>query len=152
MPTIQRQFLLTEARPSGHRRLAISFADGFRAEVDLGLLILRYPALSRLRHRRVFEDVALDEWQRGVVFGDDDALALASDNLRALAVEQAGGCSHEQLMAWMDRHGLTLDTAAEALGVSRRMLAYYRSGAKPIPKTVALAMLGWEVGQKPRAA
>ena len=34
--------------------------------------------------------------------------------------------------------------AALALGVSRRTLAYYRSGAKPVPRTVALACLGWE--------
>ena len=37
-----------------------------------------------------------------------------------------------------------MTTAALALGVSRRMLAYYRSGAKPVPRTVALACLGWE--------
>lgn len=70
--------------------------------------------------------------------------SLASDNLRALAVEQGGGCSHQQLIAWMHRHGLSLDQAAQALGLSRRMLAYYRSGEKPIPRTVALAMRGWE--------
>jgi len=39
---------------------------------------------------------------------------------------------------------LTIDAAAVALGVSRRMLAYYRSGSKPVPRTVALACLGWE--------
>jgi hypothetical protein len=44
----------------------------------------------------------------------------------------------------MARHDLKLDTAVLALGVSRRMLAYYRSGAKPVPRTVALACLGWE--------
>ena len=44
----------------------------------------------------------------------------------------------------MARHELSLDAAAEALGISRRMLAYYRSREKPIPKTVGLAMLGWE--------
>jgi hypothetical protein len=48
----------------------------------------------------------------------------------------------------MARHKLMLEAAAEALGVSRRMLAYYRSGAKPVPRTVALAMLGWEVEQQ----
>ena len=30
----------------------------------------------------------------------------------------------------MARHGMTLDTVAEALGLSRRMLAYYRSGER----------------------
>ena len=39
---------------------------------------------------------------------------------------------------------LTLDDAAEALGLSRRMLAYYRSGAKPVPRVVELAITGWE--------
>jgi hypothetical protein len=78
------------------------------------------------------------------VFAGDDDLTLASDNLRALILEQAGEYSHQQVIAWMARHGLSLDAAAEALGISRRMLAYYRSGEKPIPKTVGLAMLGWE--------
>jgi hypothetical protein len=44
----------------------------------------------------------------------------------------------------MDRNKLTLDAAAKALGMSRRMLAYYRNGEKPIPKYVWLACLGWE--------
>ena len=43
---------------------------------------------------------------------------------------------------------MTLDTAAQALGLSRRMLAYYRSGEKRVPRTVALACLGWEAEQR----
>lgn len=79
-----------------------------------------------------------------MIFADDDDLTLASDNLRAMAIEQRGEYSHQQVVAWMHHHGLSLDTAADALGISRRMLAYYRSGERPIPKTVGLAMLGWE--------
>ena len=45
---------------------------------------------------------------------------------------------------WMHRNGLTLDSAAEALGISRRMLVYYRNGDKSIPKSIWLACLGWE--------
>lgn len=44
----------------------------------------------------------------------------------------------------MYRNGLTLDSASRALGISRRMLAYYRNGEKPIPKHIWLACLGWE--------
>jgi transcriptional regulator with XRE-family HTH domain len=44
----------------------------------------------------------------------------------------------------MDRNKLTLETAAKALGMSRRMLAYYRNGEISIPKYVWLACLGWE--------
>ena len=141
----QPQFFITRVDVIGPSRLALSFADGQRFEVELADIISRYPTLAPLADPAVFAQVALDEWQRGVVFAADDDLDLASDNLRALGVEQAGGFSHQQLLAWMAHHGLTLDTAAEALDVSRRMLAYYRSGAKPIPRTVGLAMLGWEV-------
>jgi hypothetical protein len=42
----------------------------------------------------------------------------------------------------MEAQALTLDTAAAALGLSRRMIAYYASGEKPIPKTVLLATEG----------
>ena len=45
---------------------------------------------------------------------------------------------------WRSRHGLSLTGAAEALGLSRRMVAYYSNGEKPVPKTVLLACRGWE--------
>jgi len=45
------------------------------------------------------------------------------------------------------QHGRTL-AAARALGLSRRMLAYYRGGAKPVPRIVALA---WEAEQRKAA-
>lgn len=40
-------------------------------------------------------------------------------------------------------HGHSFRCGAQALGVSRRMLAYYLSGEKPIPRRVGLAMTGW---------
>ncbi|MBS3959726.1 MAG: DUF2442 domain-containing protein [Xanthomonadaceae bacterium] len=150
----QPQFVLQEARVSGPGRLLLQFADGFRGEVDLTEVIARHPSLARLSEPAVFRAVALDEWRRGLVFAGDDHLSLASDNLRAMAIEQAGGFPHQKLIEWMACHGLSLEAAAEALGLSRRMLAYYRSGAKPIPRTVALALRGWEASQaeRPRAA
>jgi hypothetical protein len=35
--------------------------------------------------------------------------------------------------------------AAEALGLSRRQVAYYASGEHEVPRTVLLACKGWEV-------
>ena len=51
----------------------------------------------------------------------------------------------------MARHQLSLDAAARALGISRRMLAYCRTGEKSVPRTVGLAGLGWEVEQQAAA-
>ncbi|PPU77631.1 MULTISPECIES: DUF2442 domain-containing protein [Xanthomonas] len=141
----QPQFFMTRATLAGRARLALSFADGFAAEVDLSNVIDAHPTLALLADPDVFAQVGLDEWSRGVTFAGNDALTLASDNLRAMAIEQAGHFSHSQVIAWMESHHLTLDQAADALGLSRRMLAYYRSGEKLIPKTVGLAMIGWEL-------
>ena len=42
--------------------------------------------------------------------------------------------------------------AADAIGISRRMLNYYLAGSRPIPKTVWLACLGWAAQRKDRLA
>lgn len=126
-------------------RLDITFGDGFAATIDLTEVIAKHPTLARLTDPYVFRKVTRDEWNRGVMFAGDEDLSLASDNLRAMAIEQAGGFSHQQLLNWMTHHNMTLDQAARELDLSRRMLAYYRSGDKPIPQTVGLAMAGWDV-------
>lgn len=138
-------FVLDAVATAGPKELSLSFADGQRFVVSLADVIDKHPTLAPLEDPAVFRTASLHQWNRGVIFADDDALSLASDNLRALAVEQSGEFSHQQLIAWMAHHAMTLDTAAEALDVSRRMLAYYRSGSKAIPRTVGLAMLGWDV-------
>jgi predicted transcriptional regulator len=47
---------------------------------------------------------------------------------------------------WRERKAYTLDTAAKALGISRRMVAYYEQGNRAIPRVVALATRGLELG------
>lgn len=146
-PMRQKQFTLTDVLARDGSVLRLSFADGFSADVSLAEVIERHPTLHPLRAAPVFRRVQADEWRLGVVFDDNDALSLASDTLRAMATEQAGGFSHHQLVTWMAHHGMSLDAAAEALGISRRMLAYYRSGQKQIPRAIGLAMVGWDVVQ-----
>ena len=72
---------------------------------------------------------------------------LGADNVYAWAKEQAGEVSHEMFGEWMHRNGLSLTTAAEALGISRRMVSDYRTAHKAIPRTIWLACLGWEATQ-----
>ena len=69
-----------------------------------------------------------------------DNIDMSADTLWRLAQEQAGvTLSAEAFRQWRERHAHTLDTAATALGISRRMVAYYEQGKKPIPRVVALA-------------
>jgi predicted DNA-binding transcriptional regulator AlpA len=130
--------------------LRLTFGDGEVMTVDLKEIIDCIPALSPLKAPQLFTKARAGEWGLAVEWipGEID---MAADNLRAEAIEQRGGISHERIWDWMYRNSLTLNAAAEALGMSRRMLAYYRSGQKPIPKHIWLACIGWE-SEKRKAA
>ena len=117
----QPQFFITRVDVIGPSRLALSFADGQRFEVELADIISRYPTLAPLADPAVFAQVALDEWQRGVVFAADDDLDLASDNLRALGVEQAGGFSHQHTTHVVDiSQRLVVDTHQMSIDIHHR--------------------------------
>ena len=139
-----KQFILSRVETTPTASLLLRYADGEQFEVSLVDTIKQHPALERLKDSKVFSSAKVGDHGASVIWANDDELELAADNLRARGVEQAGGVSHEFIWNWMARNHLTLDAAAVALGVSRRMLAYYRSGSKPLPRTVALACLGWE--------
>lgn len=139
-----KHFQLTEVSVVAPGSLLLTFADRRQFSVALDEVIGKHATLAPLADPKVFATAAIGEWKDTVIWAGDDNLELAADNLRARAVEQAGECSHELIWNWMAKHELTLDRAAKELGLSRRMLAYYRSGEKPVPKTVALAMKGWE--------
>ncbi|PIQ53270.1 MAG: hypothetical protein COW02_07455 [Comamonadaceae bacterium CG12_big_fil_rev_8_21_14_0_65_59_15] len=123
--------------------LTLTFADGLTLAVDLSIAIRSHPSLTALLDPKLFAQARIDA-RGGYVIWVEDELELAADNLRNMAVEQAGGIGSERILNWMDKHGLTQESAAQAIGVSRRMLNYYLSGVKPIPKTVWLACRGWE--------
>jgi predicted DNA-binding transcriptional regulator AlpA len=139
-----KQFTLSSVKTTPAAGLLLHYVDGEQFEVSLVDTILQHPGLERLKEPEVFNSAKVGDHGASVIWANDDELELAADNLRARAVEQAGGVSHEFIWNWMARNDLTVDAAAVALGVSRRMLAYYRSGSKPVPRTVALACLGWE--------
>lgn len=122
--------------------LVVTFGDEITMNIDLSVVISKYPVLLPLKNPALFRNAHIDEFGQKVAWNDE--IDLAGDNLKAEAVEQSGGISHERIWNWMYRNNLTLDTASKALGISRRMLAYYRNGEKPIPKHIWLACLGWE--------
>lgn len=136
------QHTIVEASVTTPHGLRLRFADGGVFDVDLAAVIRTHRALAALSDPAVFARAHVDARGGYVVWVPDD-LEIAADNLRNIAIEQAGGIGHERLLNWMAKHGLTQAGAADAIGISRRMLNYYLSGAKPIPKTVWLACLGW---------
>lgn len=138
-PRIERVRVLENSR------LSIRWIGGAQAIVDLSRDLARYKSLAPLRKSVEFRRAAVGEgghsvvWPSGVDIGAD---SLWRDSL--IAIGQADAVTFND---WRMEHGLTLDHAAEALGLSRRMVAYYSSGEKSVPKTVLLACRGWEANQ-----
>lgn len=132
-------------RPALH----IVFGDQQARVVDLADWIATTKALARLKDQALFAAARVGEHGTTVVWIDDE-LDLGADNLRNLAEEQAGSIGHERILNWMADNGLTQERAAEAIGISRRMLNYYLSAEKPIPQTVWLACVGWASLKKKR--
>lgn len=122
-------------------RLRTTWSTDETLEVDVEKALRKHPALAPILEPGVFATVHLSEWGGGIEWFDEE---FGADNLYAWAKEQAGEVSHRMLDAWMGRNDLSLTTAAEAVGISRRMVSYYRTAHKPIPRTVWLACMGWE--------
>lgn len=129
--------------------LHVVFGDQHAATISLRDWIKNTKALARLADPKLFSKARVGEHGASVVFIDDE-LDLGADNLRNLEAEQSGGIGHERMIEWMLRNDLTQERAADAIGISRRMLNYYLSAEKPIPKTVWLACIGWENSQNKR--
>lgn len=128
---------------TGPASLSLCWDDGTSLPVDFSALIGGRKVLAPLADPGEFASAVLSddgwsvEWPCGIDFG--------APQLRRWANEQAGNAMPPAAFrAWVERHQFTLDRAAEALGLSRRTIAYYLSGEQPVPKTVMLATEGYD--------
>jgi hypothetical protein len=128
-------------------RLRTTWSTGEVLEVDVGDVLRKISALAPILEPEVFARVCIGEWGNGIEWLDAE---FGEDNVYAWAKEQAGEVSHEMFGEWMHRNDLSLSTAAEALGLSRRMVSYYRTAHKAIPRAIWFACLGWEA-TRPKA-
>ena len=114
--------------------------------VDLKALVHRLKGLAPLRDPKLFKQVRVKDWGWAIewrVRGQE--IDIGADTLWKLALEQNGDAMPtEKFREWRAGRKLSLSGAAAALGLSRRMVAYYDQGAKPIPKYVWLATKGYD--------
>jgi len=128
-------------------RLRSTWSTGEVLEVDVEARLRKHAALAAILDPEVFARAHIGEWGNSIEWIDEE---FGADNIYAWAKEQAGEVSHEMFGAWMRHNDLSLSTAAEALGISRRMVSYYRTAHKAIPRSIWLACLGWEA-TRPKA-
>jgi hypothetical protein len=116
--------------------------------VNLEPTVCKHKAFAPLKTPAFFAKVRPDDWGHALEW--PKGLDMGADRLYELGREQAGLPTASQFNEWMAQHHLSLTDAANVLGMTRRMMTYYRTGSRPIPKVVMLACKGWEtVSAKP---
>ncbi len=125
--------------------LRVRWDKADESRVDVSNLVESFRVYEPLRRSpKLFARVRVGEHGSDVVWSDE--IDMSADTLWRLAQEQTGlTMSPDAFKNWRERKAYTLDAAARALGVSRRMVAYYEQGAKPIPRVVALAARALEL-------
>jgi hypothetical protein len=122
--------------------LRVRWNTGDENVIDVSGMVATYRMYAPLRQSpELFQQVRVGEYGTDVVWTDD--IDMSADTLWRLAQEQAGATmTAEQFHDWRLTFAFTLETAASALGISRRTVAYYDHGNRPIPRTVMLATRG----------
>jgi hypothetical protein len=125
------------------RVVRVEWEDGEVNDIDLSEIVTGYASFEPVRDPERFSRVRVGEWGWSIDFGDD--IEVMNTTLWRLAREQSGEAMPVGAFRnWRSAHGLSLARTAQVLGISRRMVAYYDSGEKIIPKYIRLACKGAE--------
>jgi Protein of unknown function (DUF2442)/Helix-turn-helix len=141
---------MTRIKVTGDQAVEVHFESGKTFTVDLRDLVHGSKGLKKLRDADVFARAILGEGGHSIEWPGD--LDIGADTFWELGLRQNGHADAAEFIRWRWKHGLSLTEAAEALGMSRRQIAYYASGEHEIPRTVLLACKGWEVESGKAAA
>lgn len=140
---------LESVTPDTGMTLSATYTDGRVVQVDLTDLASRLQTFSALENPTEFATAKVTDF--GWTLEWDCGASLDSDRLIELALEKAGLAENVNFRRWQDANNLSLTDAAKAIGLTRRTVSQYRTGARPVPRIVGLACKGWEVEHGHRA-
>ena len=146
---MKKSLTIKKVKPLEGHQLRLSWSNGIAAVIDLADAIVRNRSLAALASPALFEQARVGEWGHSVHWTDD--LELGADALWRRTLQAIGRNDVADFVDWRVRHRLSLSAAADELGLSRRMVAYYESGKHSVPKTVLLACRGWEAQRRQAA-
>jgi hypothetical protein len=138
---------LTAVSPDADYSLEVHFTDGSAGVVSLKESVFSLPGLAPLRDPAAFSCAALGEYGWEADWPHFD-IQIGADTLFADMLDQRSDSPADRFTVWRIRNGLSLAAASRELGVTVRTVSAYGSGARPIPRTVQLACIGWEEEQR----
>ncbi len=142
---------LTAVMPAADYCLDVRFADGSGGLVSLKDSVFSLPGLAPLRDSDAFSGAVLGEYGWEAEWPEFD-IQIGADTLLADMLEQHAETPADRFTVWRIRNGLSVAAASRELGVTVRTVSAYGSGARPIPRMVLLACIGWEEEQRKKTA
>lgn len=117
----------------GH--IDLLWSNGMRAQLDVSNWLIGDTDLA---------SVSIGDWGHSLIW--PTGVEIGADALwrETLRVNEQGDSA--TFLDWRMRNALSLSKAAEALGISRRSVAYYSNGERAVPKAIQLACKGWDAG------
>lgn len=145
-PMKEPKILTVEALPDF--ALRITWANGLTSNISQKEAIFDAdkPALKPLQDTSVFAGVSC-EFGWSVEWESVD-IQIGADMLWMDYLSQSGKPGAARFFLFRLQNSLSLSGAAEVFDMSRRMMAAYSSGAKPLPRTMILAMKGYEAEKR----
>ncbi len=137
---------LVSVMPMENLKLSATYSDGRVLNVDLTDLVNRLNVFAALEDPTEFSTATVADF--GWTLEWDCGASLDSDRLIELALEQTGMSENVSFRRWQDTNNLSLADAANAIGLTRRTVSQYRTGARPVPRIVGLACKGWEAERR----
>lgn len=136
---------LRSAEPLANHRLRLTFVDGKAYTLDFAPLLDASPGLAPLRDPAVFAEAMVIPGEGWSLNWPTPDIQIGADTLWLdLQVQQAPDEDTRTFVRWRSRNGLSLAQAAAALGLTTRTVSAYGTGARPVPRYIALACKGWE--------
>lgn len=130
-------------------KMRLEFVNGQAYILDFKPLLEESPGLAQLHDSKVFATATLIDGEGWTVEWPALDIQIGADTLWLDAQAQNAADENTRIFAqWRARYGLSLSQAAQALGMTARTMSAYGTGARPVPRYIALACKGWEVVQR----
>ena len=142
---------LTAVTSAADYCLNVSFADGSSGIVNMKDSIFSLSGLAPLRDPVAFSGAVLGEYGWEAEWPQLD-IQIGADTLFADMLDQRSETPADRFTVWRIRNNLSLAAASRELGVTIRTISAYGSGARPVPRTVQLACIGWEEERRRKTA
>lgn len=128
-----------------NHQLQLTFVNSSVYTVSLAGEFDKFPALAPLRNPDAFAKASLIEGEGWTVEWPELDIQIGADTLWLDAQAQNAVDENTRIFTqWRRKNVLTLPQAAKALGMTVRTMSAYGTGARPVPRYVALACKGWE--------